>query len=108
MGTRYFENTSTYSTFTATLLKEYRRYFICHIFEKVPTVRYSVAVLGTVIGHFSKGKFYSFGNNAFGDFKRRTMIESLICVVVTGITCSVNKSMAKITSKKLIFIILAV
>ena len=28
------------------------------------------------------------------------MIESFICIVVTGITCSVNESMGTITSKK--------
>ena len=44
-STRYFKSTD--GTFAATLLKKYRRYFIRYIFEKVPTVPYSVPKFGT-------------------------------------------------------------
>ena len=43
MGTRNFKSTG--GTFAATLLKKYRRYFICYIFEKESTV----PVLDTVV-----------------------------------------------------------
>ena len=65
MGTRYFESID--GTFAANLLKKYWRYFICYIFEKVPTVQ----VLVAVIRYSSKEKKIAhFGNNIFDDFMR--------------------------------------
>ena len=55
----YFESSD--GTFAATLLKKYRRYFICYIFEKVLTV----TELGSVIRYFSKEIFCSFWKQSF-------------------------------------------
>ena len=70
MGTRYYKGID--GTFTDTLLKKYRRYW------------YSVPILST----FQRENFAHFGSNIIRDFMDSTIIGSLICVVVTGITCS--------------------
>ena len=83
MSTGYFESTD--GTLFITFLKKYRRY------------RCLVPLFST----FWTENFANFGSNIFGDLMRWTMIESLICVEVTGITCSVNESTGPITSKKI-------